>query len=71
MKQQFASLLSQVGFVDTPDAVQPERCPVMNANLIISVFVMFQADAEANVRSDDESLIKAVLCAALYPRVIK
>ena len=49
MKVQFAGLLHDIGFIDSPDP----SCP------------------SANVNSHNHKLVKAVLCAGLYPNVAK
>lgn len=49
MKQQFATLLKDLNFVDVADPKSPQ----------------------ANLNSDNEKLIKAVICAGLYPNVAK
>ena len=68
MKNQFATLLADIGFVSGRDPVglRPNSTGThLNLNFVS------QMSAESNVHSHNQSLIKAVLCAALYPRVIR
>ncbi len=67
MKQQFAELLFAAGFVMSPSSVGVLVHFLFEPKLTRPA----QLDAEANVHAGNLNMVKAVLCAALYPSVVK
>ncbi|GLH16906.1 Putative ATP-dependent RNA helicase DHX57, partial [Gryllus bimaculatus] len=62
IKQQFLELLASIGFV-SPDTVRRRRGG--------SDIVLAQTGPELNANGENNQLLVAILCAALYPQVVQ
>ncbi len=60
-------MLAEIGFVSTKSPVQHVCCILYDAQMLF----VCQLNITANANSANLHLVKAVLCAALYPRIIK